>query len=470
MKKSCFFICFVLFVRVSPMWGQGIASSMNRLLSSNLFATSDVGLSIYDLTDDAPLYVYRDKKMARPASTEKLITSIAYLARLGLSSKFYTRVYYTGHLGRNGTLYGDLYVHGGFDPEFMDSDMDKLIAELKDTGLTKVKGKIYGDVSFMDSLYYGAGWCWDDAPYEFQPMLSPLMLHKGCLEVIATSSLSNKIPQVRIRPFSSYYTVTNKMTSNAEGNKSFSVDRDWMNGGNNLLLTGSVCGTKKKMVTVSRPASFFMHVFMERACRKGILMKCFGGFKMLPSNVTSLLEYSHSTSEVLRPALKESDNLSAEALFYHLGAWHKGVDSCFISAKDGVDAIKGFIDELGYDPDDYEIYDGCGVSLYNYVTPELMLAFLKYAYSKPEIYKELIDALPIAGIDGTLKNRMKKGRALRNVRAKTGSLSGISTLVGYLHAANGHEVAFVIMNQNVMKTKEARAFQDKVCELLCGMW
>lgn len=123
-------------------------------------------------------------------------------------------------------------------------------------------------------------------------------------------------------------------------------------------------------------------------------------------------------------------------------------------------------EEIGHLPERYRIVDGSGVSLYNYVSPALLLAYLKYAYYHASVFQPFYEALPIAGIDGTLQGRMEKGKAFRNVRAKTGSVTGVSSLAGYVHASNGHMLAFVIINQNVLKPREARSFQDKICEIL----
>ena len=98
--------------------------------------------------------------------------------------------------------------------------------------------------------------------------------------------------------------------------------------------------------------------------------------------------------------------------------------------------------------------------------PDLMMEYLKYAYAHPEIFHTFYEALPVAGVDGTLHYRMKQGKAYRNVRAKTGTVTGISSLAGYVKAGNGDMLAFVIINQNVLRGKEARAFQDKICEIL----
>lgn len=117
-------------------------------------------------------------------------------------------------------------------------------------------------------------------------------------------------------------------------------------------------------------------------------------------------------------------------------------------------------------PHHYKIVDGSGVSMYNYISPSLMMAYLKYAYHHTEIYKPFYDALPIAGKDGTLQYRMKKGKAFNNVHAKTGTVTGVSSLAGYVKNSAGDMIAFVIINQNILNGKDARNFQDKICELL----
>ena len=97
----------------------------------------------------------------------------------------------------------------------------------------------------------------------------------------------------------------------------------------------------------------------------------------------------------------------------------------------------------------------------------MLLEYLKYAYYHAEIFQPFYESLPIAGVDGTLGYRMKKSKAYANVHAKTGTVTGVSSLAGYAKAPNGHMLAFSIINQNVMKSRVARAFQDKVCDILC---
>ena len=129
--------------------------------------------------------------------------------------------------------------------------------------------------------------------------------------------------------------------------------------------------------------------------------------------------------------------------------------------------MKRLLYRLGLDPVNYTIADGSGLSLYSYVTAEMLVKLLRFAYDNRSIYNHLYPALPIAGVDGTLENRMKTAPCRNNVHAKTGTVSGVSTLAGYCQASNGHDLCFAILNQGVIKASDGRAFQDRICEALC---
>ena len=125
------------------------------------------------------------------------------------------------------------------------------------------------------------------------------------------------------------------------------------------------------------------------------------------------------------------------------------------------------MNKLGLDASRYRLADGSGLSLYNYLSAELEVMMLRYAFRNDNIKQHLIHSLPIAGVDGTLKKRMKSGSVHGNVKAKTGTLTGIISLAGYCTAANGHELCFSIINNGIMHGSNARHFADKVCNLLC---
>lgn len=183
-----------------------------------------------------------------------------------------------------------------------------------------------------------------------------------------------------------------------------------------------------------------------------------------PEDANCIVRRFHTIDQIMMRMLKESDNLYAESMFYQIAA---STGNHPATAKSARAIIKQLVNKLGLDASRYRFADGSGLSLYNYVSPELEVRMLRYAYANDNIYNHLLPALPIAGQDGTLKRRMTSAFTRGNVRAKTGTLVGISSLCGYLTAANGHRLCFSIINQGVMHGKNGRDFQDRVCQILC---
>lgn len=183
-----------------------------------------------------------------------------------------------------------------------------------------------------------------------------------------------------------------------------------------------------------------------------------------PNTATLLLTRTHNIDQVLLPMMKKSNNSMAESLFYQLAA-QKGKSRA--GRKQAVAHYNTLIRHIGLDPTHYQIADGSGLSLYNYLSPELLGRMLRYAYNNDDIYRHLLPSLPIAGEDGTLRKRMRGSAAQGNVRAKTGTVEGVSTLSGYLTTATGNLLCFSIMNQGIRHTSTGRNFQDRVCKALC---
>mgnify|MGYP002516247762 CR=1 FL=1 len=189
------------------------------------------------------------------------------------------------------------------------------------------------------------------------------------------------------------------------------------------------------------------------------------GEKRKPEESNCIVRRFHTIDQVLMRMLKESDNLYAESMFYQIAA---STGNHPATAKSARAIIKQLVNKIGLDGSRYQFADGSGLSLYNYVSAELEVKLLRYAYHDQNIYNHLLPALPIAGTDGTLRKRMTGAFTRGNVHAKTGTVTGISSLCGYLTAANGHHLCFSIINQGVMHSKNGRRFQDKVCTILAS--
>lgn len=210
----------------------------------------------------------------------------------------------------------------------------------------------------------------------------------------------------------------------------------------------------------------FLDRFVKKLSEDSIV---FAGIRLsnssLPNDARILCTRTHTMDQILQRMMKVSDNFYAEAMFYQLGA---AIGRRPAKAKDAASVVKQLIQKVGNGKIPYRVADGSGLSLYNYVTPELEMRLLRYAYRNSQIYQHLLPSLPIAGRDGTLKTRMKGTFAEENVKAKTGTVTGVSALAGYCTAANGHQLCFSIINQGIMKSDPGRNFQDKVCNALCA--
>ena len=182
-------------------------------------------------------------------------------------------------------------------------------------------------------------------------------------------------------------------------------------------------------------------------------------------NITSQMPYRERKTwhmnEVLHIMMKDSDNRLAESLFWQLSTFGGGK---FGDIKQVVSNIESVFQRAGIPKDSgYKIADGSGLSLYNYITPQMLNALLVYAWWQQDIRAHLVPSLPVGGVDGTLKKRFHGTSAYNNIFAKTGTVSGISSLSGYANGGNGHVISFCIINQGVERGSIGRSFQDQVC-------
>lgn len=214
---------------------------------------------------------------------------------------------------------------------------------------------------------------------------------------------------------------------------------------------------------ISRKDSFTAE-FIDELVEAGVTLEVTLGEGSTPTDAHKVCSRFHTIDQVLIRMMKESDNLFAEALFYNIAAASGAVPA---KASNARSAIRKVIGKTGLDGAAYKIADGSGLSLYNYVSVEMEVRLLRYAYQNSQIYVHLLPSLPVAGEDGTLKTRMKGSFAAGNVKAKTGTLTGISSLAGYCTAANGHTLCFAIINQGLMRAANGKAFQDRLCDALC---
>ena len=333
-KRTGIGVCLCLFTCISIFAANPdslLKARIDTLLADKMPRGAEAGICIYDLSKGRTLYEYRADKLSRPASTMKVMTAITALATPGANRPFRTRLCTDG-TQQGDTLKGNLYAVGDMDPEFDEDAMEELVAKLTEQGIRVVDGDIVGDVSLKDSLYWGEGWLWDDAPAAYQPYMSPLMLNKGVLQIAIRPDEPGFPAFVRGYPASTYYTFDNRTHSHSRGERPLKVNRDWMHHSNLITLTGNVSRSEGREMSLFDSGSFFLHVLTEKLMRAGIRCTAVADsthegiraayrFGQVPdSAVVELAAYETSFQAVLDEMLKESDNLNAEAVLCRTGA------------------------------------------------------------------------------------------------------------------------------------------------------
>lgn len=389
---------------VSPRWEDSLRVRLNALVLDAERGSYNTGICVYDLTDDVMLYGYNQQKLMRPASNEKTLTAVTALDILGADHKYATRLYASGTMVKDESGRG--YLDGDI---YVVGDFDPSLET--------------ADIRWMASEIRKAGIdSISGAVIADISMKDTLMLGNGwCWDDT----------QPCLTPLSL--------------------------GGNNY---------KSKPALINRYKPALQFVSMLRDAIVGDSVKVGGGTMTgtigTKANVTQIMTVTHTLGDILQRMMKESDNLYAESMFYQLAADKKKG----IGWKDCAAEVEAMVRRATGSTDGVKVADGCGLSLYNYVTPAVLTAVLRYAYEGDRIFTALYPALPVAGVDGTIARRMKDSKAYANVHAKTGTVNGVSTLAGYVTARNGHLLAFAIMNNGVVTSAEGHAFQDKVCAVL----
>jgi D-alanyl-D-alanine carboxypeptidase/D-alanyl-D-alanine-endopeptidase (penicillin-binding protein 4) len=441
---------------VSATFPQSLKSKLDKVLKNKYFDSCLVAIQVEDLTTNKTLYKKNEKLLLRPASNMKVITSSSGLLFLGPDYKFETELYYDGYVSSD-TLYGNLFVVGGCDPDFVTQDLYTFVDAIRSLNVSVINGNIYGDVSFKDSLYWGKGWMWDDDPSSDAPYLSALNINDNCVEV----TYDGENDEVKLNPETNYVSVIQ-----IYNDKKLTIDRNWLERKNEIIINGNAEGkTYSAKVNVLNPAKYFLTVFSEVLDSNNIKLTGNIEIQKLLSDADFLTSVSRKYSDVIINLNKTSDNLSAEMTLYALADKYSGKPA---TADSGVQFLNQLVDSVGLEPKDYRFVDGSGVSHYNLVSAELLVSILKYFYKeKPGLFEILYNSFPIAGIDGTLENRTRKTKAENNVHAKTGTLSGVSTLSGYLTNKKKHTIAFSILMQNfVGSASKAKKLQDEICKIL----
>lgn len=419
------------------------ANVIDKTIAQSGINKDSVAISVKDLQTNKTVYEYQSKKPTMPASTLKLVTLSASLDQLGKGYKFSTKLYKNTN--------NEIFIKLGADPFLTSSGLNNLLeTAVKNKKITSPKF-IYVDDFVFDKTEWGEGWQWDDDLSPLMPKFSSYNIDKNLLGIVITPTTQGSPANIYT---SKFYPTTfmNLVTTGDENN--IKISRNNSISPNMLLVEGTV---KKQMTTyvpVNNPKMYFI-LRLEDAIRSS-KMDYYGKFaqKKVPStNVYLVAQVDHTIDLAVDEILKNSNNFVAETVFKLAGGKFVNNTGSLANSQKMLDA---YLAKLNLPSDDIKIVDGSGVSKNNIMTTDFMTSFL----AKEEVQELLKDKLATAG-EGTLKNRMLYFKD--NLYAKTGTLSDVSAIAGYITSRNGKKYAFDIMiNDPKTKSSDKKLLEEYI--------
>ncbi|GAA0520822.1 D-alanyl-D-alanine carboxypeptidase/D-alanyl-D-alanine endopeptidase [Saccharopolyspora thermophila] len=435
----------------APTGPDALRVDLDDILADARLKGAHAGVVVRDPATDEVLYSRQAADRATPASNAKLLTAAAALEVLGPEYRFHTEVV-TNAPQLGPVLLGDLYLRGTGDPTLLATDYDRLAEQVAAAGIREVRGRLRTDDTWFDDVPLGTGWVWDDEPYYYAAPVSALTVapntdfDAGTVIVRVVPTVEGRPAQVSLDPPTRAVRIDNRTTTSAEGVADVSVLRD--HGGSRVVVSGTIpAGAQpvEDFTTVVDPSAYAAEVFARALAAHGVVVRGTGE-GTAPGGARVLAErQSMPLRELLVPFMKLSNNGHAEVLVKAMGREVRGEGSWAAGLAVLTEQVRG----LGVDPQALRLVDGSGLSTMDSVTPEQLTVLLDNARERPW-FPVFYDSLPVAGVadrmvGGTLRNRMGGTAAAGNVHAKTGSLTGVISLSGYVTAADGRELVFSVV-------------------------
>jgi D-alanyl-D-alanine carboxypeptidase/D-alanyl-D-alanine-endopeptidase (penicillin-binding protein 4) len=473
----------------APQTLEELRGRIQEVLRQPLLASSHLAVKIASLDTGRVLFEENADKWMQPASNLKLYTVAAALDRLTPDFRFNTSVYAPARPDAAGTVRGDLIIYGRGDPTYATrftggtdyyKAIDELAARIVGAGVRRVEGDLIGDESYLTGTPLAPGWEWDDLQWYYGAEVSALTINDNSVDLSVKPGARAGVPCViTTGPQTTLVTVVDRTVTSPRGARSdLRVFRPLNE--NVIEVSGSLPLDDKgysASIGVSRPAMMFAWMLRASLERQGVRLT--GRTRTIdararenaPLPTSTLIEIANRQSPPLSviaaQTLKPSQNLYTELILRTLGKT-VGTDPKLSSDEAGIEAVKTFLRGAGVNADKIIISDGSGLSRSDLVTAETTLQLLTYM-SRHRFATVYRDALPIAGVDGTLRNRMRGTPAQGNVRAKSGTLSSATSLSGYVTSAAGERLVFSLMINNPPRDiSPTRAFTDAITILLAS--
>jgi len=468
-----------------------LAQEIERLIDAKA-ATRNAfwGIEIVDLATGKTVYSHNTESLFVPASNTKLFTGALARERLGPDFRFHTRVLADTAPDAEGRIHGDLRLAGGGDPNLSArpvpyrmgpvtgnplAPIEDLADQLVARGVKRIDGGIVGDDTWYVWEPYPDGWAIDDTRYEYGAPVSALTINDNTVTVtIRPGAQVGDLAEVLLSPAIEYYGVDNRVrTVAAGGPRQLELDR--VPGGRQVRLWGTIplrSAEEPLALAVEDPAEFGAAALRRALEDRGVTVA--GGVRarhryaneadenVEPEGVELARRDSAPLIDDLAITAKVSQNLHAELALRAVGRARGKAGS----RKAGLEEMTSFLSEIGIGGDAYHFGDGSGLAGADLVTPEAIVKLLRHMYDS-SLREQWIALMPIGGQDGSLSRRFRDNGEARRIHAKTGTLTHVSALSGYVQRRDGTWVAFsILVNNHNGPASEAGGVIDRICTLI----
>ena len=452
-----------------------LSERLKKAVDQSGFKAGEVGLWVGS-TGAQGLETYfsqSGEKSFLPASLSKLVTLGAVLHTLHPGYKFKTEVFYDSKTAKidQGILSGSIYLKGGGDPSFVSENMWVLVNELLRSGVTSIEGDVVVDDSRFDTIRFGDDRQDERVDRAYDAPVGAMSMNWNSVNVYARPGGKAGEPlKVFADVMSPYLKVKNNSKTTAAGKgKTLSVERTTEKGfsGDVIVVSGALALDQPEAViykSISQPDLWAGYNLVEFLRQRGIAVKGKVKTGVTPAHATSMgFTESHTLATVVADMAKWSNNYVAEMLVKNLAA-ESGEKPATMA--NGMKQVRAYLESSGIKAGDYEFINAAGFTRKNRLTPMQLGKYLEFVRSDFTFFPEYLAALPIAGVDGTLRKRMSHTAAERWVRAKTGLLNGVVGLSGFAGRPNGQVATFVFIYNGSGREDKARAFFDKLAALI----
>lgn len=433
-----------------------LAAKLGTVMSDSRVKQARTAAAVYDTTLGAEVYGYHATRATTPASNTKIVTAVAAMHVLGPTYRFKTEAIRRGSVSK-GVVQGRLYLKGYGDPTSRVSDYASLARQIKAAGITRFTGRMVVDGSYFDAQRYNPNWSRGYASAYYAAPISALTVapnadyDSGTIYVSYKPGEKGEKANITVTPAAAGKVVRIVNTSSS-GGKSSTIRIHRTYGTNTITVSGHVPTgrrTSSVQITVDKPELYAGAVLRSELAKVGVTVAGRTIIATTPATGRHVIgkDTSMRLSSMLKPFLKYSNNMHAEALTKAMSRKTGGAGTW----SDGLAETKAYLTGLGTPMAGVVLVDGSGLSRATKLTPRAVTHVL-VAVRSESWFGSFYAALPVAGntkrsIGGTLRHRMNNTRAADNAHAKTGSLTGVTGLSGYVTGRNGHLYAFSMLSQ-----------------------